>query len=64
MNSIIGFDLLKMQMVRKCRSFYCCLVAIYYIETVLKNFGGLRHKGPPVYTFHQVFYKRFVVLVF
>ena len=34
---------------RNCKSFCCCLVAMCYIETVLKNFGKwCRHKGAPV----------------
>ena len=48
----------------KCRGFYCYLVAVYYFETVLKNFGKWHHKGVPSHAFHQSFYKDFVVLVF
>ena len=48
----------------KCRSFYCCLVAIYYFETILKNFGKWRHKGPLFHTSDLGFYKIFVILVF
>ena len=48
----------------KCRSFYCCLVAMYYFETVLKNLGKWRLQGPLFHTFHQTFYKNFVIFVF
>ena len=46
----------------KCRNFFCCLVVIYYFETVLKNFG--KWYCYRFHTFHQVFYKNFVILVF
>ena len=46
----------------KCRNFYCCLVVIYYFETVLKNFG--KWYCYRFHTFHQAFYKNFVILVF
>ena len=40
------------------------VVAIYDFETVLKNFGKWRHKGPPFRTFHQALCRDFVILLF
>ena len=48
----------------KCRSFYCCLVAIYYFETVLKNFRELRHKDAPVLHISSSILQNYVILLF
>lgn len=32
----------------KLRTFYCCLIVIYYLETALKNFGKWRQRGVPI----------------
>ena len=47
MKSLWKLSSLKNTNAWKCRSFCCCLVAIYYFETVLKNFGKWRRKGGP-----------------
>ena len=43
----------------KCRSFYCCLIAIYYFEIFLKNFGKWRHQGARVSYFSPRIFQKF-----
>ena len=45
---LINRNWIKSANVWKHSSFYFCLAAIYYFETVLKNLGKWRHKGAPV----------------